>query len=165
MVASLKARYAGLPDKLWQMLDLALHDLELVERQSKKYHVCMHSWHDNRTIGGTNKCSVCLAGSIMACTLKVPVEMDCGPGNFPPIIADKLEAVDCCRAGTNSINTAVAFFYGYKDYDLPEEVVAKLESIPAMYIPSYSHPYEYSGPKEFKKGMRRLIKELKKVDL
>lgn len=49
-----------LPNKLWELLQVALMDLTLVEL-SKNYVVDMYSFHESN-----RKCRVCLAGSVMA---------------------------------------------------------------------------------------------------
>lgn len=50
------------------VLELALRDLKMVEKD-EKYEVKMTEWHQPISY---SKCQVCLAGSIMAKSLKVP---------------------------------------------------------------------------------------------
>lgn len=57
-----------LPDKTSELLKLALKDLLSVE-SDKDYSVNMYLWHES--VRG-DSCHVCLAGSVMARTLKVP---------------------------------------------------------------------------------------------
>lgn len=61
-----------LPEKLSDLLELALKDLAKVER-SKKYIVDMLDWHLPLKNG---KCKVCLAGAVLAKTQKLPLNVD-----------------------------------------------------------------------------------------
>lgn len=56
-----------LPNKPSELIAIALADLIKVEK-SKKFRVAMGAWH--WTPPGSNVCHVCLAGAVMACTLK-----------------------------------------------------------------------------------------------
>ena len=55
-----------------------IRDLEACEK-SRKYVVDMGQWHSGIHLPATNKCEVCFAGSVMAQTLKIPIEQCCGP--------------------------------------------------------------------------------------
>lgn len=55
----------ALPDKLSELMVLALEDLAKVERDPE-YIVKMSTWHDNSDSG---QCAVCFAGSVMAMSL------------------------------------------------------------------------------------------------
>lgn len=84
-----------LPDKLSDLLELSLNDCAKV-RRSKRYALHMNGWHG--TINGT--CYVCMAGAIMAQTLR------CSPNTtyLPTDIenkesADGLRAVNLMRTG------------------------------------------------------------------
>lgn len=61
-----------LPDKLSDCLELALADLAKVERHKSKYVVNMGRWHEH----DDGKCSVCLAGSLLAKTMKIPDDVN-----------------------------------------------------------------------------------------
>ena len=58
-----------LPEKMSDVLELALHDIERVET-SPQYEIDMTNWHIYDRITGV--CSVCMAGAVMAQTLGVP---------------------------------------------------------------------------------------------
>ena len=49
--------------KLSDLMEVAIKDLRLVERQKKTYRIWMGDWHEPKSDG---KCAVCLAGSVMA---------------------------------------------------------------------------------------------------
>lgn len=171
---TLKQKYAGLPDKLWQMLDLALADLEAIERQKSKYVVDMQTYHDVWTVQEgrkrVKKCAVCFAGAVMACSLKVsPTETNLEPGDFPEFIEWKLDAVDIARSG--NIESAVNTFYSGSSWGgLREEDEQKLEKVGkkdefgdidyCINIPEYSE-----DPAAFKAGIRKIIGKLKRVGL
>ena len=88
-----------LPDTLHGLLELALRDFDSVA-QDPAYKVNMRAWL--RKAGGV--CHVCLAGAVMAKTLKIaPSEDDhfLGLGYFdcPLGVASKLRALDYLRDG------------------------------------------------------------------
>lgn len=68
-----------LPDKPSELIRLALADLEKAE-ESRAYSVDMGMWHGYDEISG--KCTVCLAGAVMAGTLGVELNTTAGPGDF-----------------------------------------------------------------------------------
>lgn len=55
--------------KLHSLLKLAIDDLKKVERLPKKYIISMHDWHNYDE--DTGKCRVCMAGAVLACTVKI----------------------------------------------------------------------------------------------
>ena len=63
------------PSKPSELIRLALRDLRSVER-SKKYSVNMHAWHQPLS---DQVCEVCLAGAVMARSLKVPHNLGINP--------------------------------------------------------------------------------------
>lgn len=81
-----------LPNKLSDLLMLALTDLEQVENDPR-YKVSMLHWHEPN-----GKCSVCLAGSVMARTLRAPLAEPLAPSDFGSN-AQKLRALDDVRTG------------------------------------------------------------------
>jgi hypothetical protein len=99
-----------LPDKLSDGLILALQDLEKCE-QDKNYVIEMSAWHrlinDPTVNDGGTTCEVCLAGVVMAQTLKVPFSFDGSPNTCEGITREtrgKLWALDHARVG--NINAA-----------------------------------------------------------
>lgn len=68
-----------LPTKLHELIYIALHDLEMVEKDPK-YSVDMGQWHfysDQKDV-----CYVCLAGSVMANTLELARVDTLGPNSI-----------------------------------------------------------------------------------
>lgn len=166
---TLQQKYAGLPDKLWQMLTLALADLSTVEKMKDTYVVEMNQWHSpgftdiaekprDREWFGSNDgltkpkslCAVCFGGSVMACTLKADHLENVTTEDFPPFIACKLDACDSARTG--EIIDALNQFYG--DWGFPESGLSHVD------VPDYGE--DRVG---FRKGIQAMIKQLKAVDL
>ena len=91
-----KSRLPALPRKLWKLAQVAYDDLQAV-RRSPSYIVGMHRWHMPGVVPGT--CNVCLAGAVMAKTLKAPKHLMLNPFDYPPATCRKLLALDNLRAG------------------------------------------------------------------
>jgi hypothetical protein len=126
----------ALPDKLSDLLELALSDLEKVEALPK-YKVDMMQWHTS--IGGV--CAVCLAGSVLEYGRNISASM------LPRPIADKLLAVDALREGR--VYAAEFYLSGKGSIDALDVVVT---------------PY-YQSPELFKADIRRLIHLLREREL
>ncbi len=84
-----------LPDKPSKLLKVALTDLEKCEKDPI-YKIDMTKWHRP---AGTNKCEVCLAGAVMAKSLKVYPNEELAPVDSSHSTARKLIAIDCLRMG------------------------------------------------------------------
>ncbi len=115
----------GLPVKLSDLVDLALDDLEKVEKDPR-YMVRMSSWHVSPDImmlrGEEPKCGVCFAGAVMAMTMKVPLDrtiefFDEVPDDFEPTPLKwrKYQALDRFRRG--QVDVAIAQLRGDDDCD------------------------------------------------
>lgn len=83
-----------LPNKLSELIRVALADLELVEGDPR-YQVNMERWH--RPDFKKNTCQVCLAGSVMAKTLEAPADEFKTYGDYTQ--GYKLVALDYVRCG------------------------------------------------------------------
>ncbi len=87
----------GLPLLPSALLALALDDLIKVER-SKRYMVRMGlAWHQPMIYGSKAVCSVCMAGVVMAKTLKVDWREDARPEDFTDATDCLLDALDEAR--------------------------------------------------------------------
>jgi hypothetical protein len=134
-----------LPKTPSKLLRIALTDLMAVEK-SKKYRIDMGMWHHGAVEGG-QKCEVCMAGAVMAKTLKVPDDEWRDPGDFNSSdITKKLFAINLLRVGNIS---EACYFLGVKNKA-------------NMQVPVISYD---DSPKEFKKDMRKLIKTLEKAGM
>jgi len=129
------------------MIYEAIKDLEEIEK-NPNYIINMDEWHKPHSVE-LNKCEVCLAGSVMANTLKVPTENNVSPVFFKGSNYSKLCALDNFRQGS---------MYG---------ALALLNiSIPTKYSdkPFPITPYAES-PTLFKKDMWELAEDLESEGL
>ena len=86
-----------LPDKASELIMLALSDLNTI-RSTEGYKIDMENWH--LPLGQSERtCYVCLAGSVMANTLKAGFKERMAPHYYPEDIADKLSSLDDFRQG------------------------------------------------------------------
>jgi len=85
-----------LPDKMSELIRVAIVDLEKVENLPEKYKVNMDIWH--ATLDQDEFCSVCLAGSVMAQTLGAKSTDNIRP-YYSHLNVKKLIALNALRAG------------------------------------------------------------------
>ena len=129
-----------LPDKPSELLELALSDLEKVER-SPRYEVSMNTWH-RPTKGGV--CEVCMAGAVMAKTIKTDRFEQFTDEDFETDAKKKLIALNDFREGSLDIGLKTL------GIDHPRFLASEID------VTGY-----HDDPKEFKKDMRAVIKALK----
>lgn len=89
---------ATLPDKLSDLLELAIDDVAKCSRDSR-YEIDMGMWHQPQSNGS---CLVCMAGAVMAKTMEVPVGTYSSPGCYYLNEAEKwrkLGAINSIRTG------------------------------------------------------------------
>ena len=92
-----KIESKSLPDVPSELIEVALHDLESVERD-ERYVVKMLDWH--QPLPFHSICNVCLAGSVMAKTLNVPPREKFSPCDFPDMDTEnKILALNEFRRG------------------------------------------------------------------
>ena len=84
-----------LPNKPSALIRIALKDLELCENDGRYCVTMDECWHEP-TFNG--KCNVCLAGSVMAQTLKMPITRLLFTEDLDEE-ENKLIALDCFRQG------------------------------------------------------------------
>lgn len=129
-----------LPDKLSDLIDVALRDLELCEADPR-YRIFMGDWHQpfSETV-----CNVCLAGAVMAKTRNFPRSADIDNIDYVPD-ANKYRALDAVRVG---------------DVD---EALSYMGQVSIDYEPDVTR---YSvNPRQFKADLRGVSKRLKSVGL
>ena len=147
-----------LPDVPSELILLALHDLELCEKDPR-YSIEMSEWHNpayqNSVVGTLNMrlnfevCAVCLAGSVMAKTLNTAIDERRYPQNFNE--EKKFWALEHFRSGELS------------------------EGLDALGIVADDYPVNYDisgvmcdyedGPEKFKSQMKAIATELKECGL
>lgn len=92
---------ATLPDKPSDLLELALNDAKRLNR-SRRYQMDPGEYHQRARRRKDGKCGVCLAGEVMARTLKAPIRADCAPNSMAAderMLRGKLQAIDFARKG------------------------------------------------------------------
>ena len=84
-------------EKLSDLLEIAQTDLKAIEKD-ERYTVNMVAWH-SAAIGG--KCAVCMAGAVMARSLKTPYDISASPfnGYMDVTVSKKLHAINYARSG------------------------------------------------------------------
>jgi hypothetical protein len=95
-----------LPAKPSKLIRLALDDLDAVESEPDKYVVDMDTWHGNlrksADKGQDPVCHVCLAGSVIAKTMKARRNWNISPTDITcmsRLTKSRLAALDCFRVG------------------------------------------------------------------
>lgn len=141
----------SLPKVPSALIRLAINDLEKIETDPA-YAVDMSYWHVPHidTEKRRNICHVCLAGSVMANSLKCDATKEVSPSSIDPETKKILWALDSFRMG----NLYEAFCY--LDLIDDDKVHAFLNSKPKSIDVV---PYEFSA-KGFKDQMRRLADDL-----
>lgn len=105
-----------LPDRASELIRLALADLRKVEAMPNKYIVCMSEWHSPVSFDdGSVKCSVCLAGAVLAQSLKLDVETDYMSiaDKVPRSLDRKIDALNALRQG--EIESGMGTLMQYSD--------------------------------------------------
>lgn len=139
-----------LPDKLSDLIDVALEDLTAVEQQPGQYVVRMGVWHVPTIDEG---CAVCLAGAVMAMRLDTPRGRAYRPSMFPNDTYHKLVALDDVRVG--EVWLALRRFY--EGQPLPGG---------ATKIPQRMPAYSYHGnPQMFRDDLRAIAARLREEGL
>lgn len=133
-----------LPDKPSDLIELALSDLEKVEK-NPRYEINMSTWHTP----DRGKCSVCLAGAVIAGTLEQSIRYDLSPQSFDENTRRKLVALDHFRLG----------YIGDGLQEMCVERPLTLENFAAV------APYYRFDRNLFKRDMREIIAKLRSHDL
>lgn len=143
----------NLPDLPSAILRLAMADLEKVENDPR-YTVHMSDWHSlyEGEEEGETLCHVCLAGSVMAKTMEVPIDLatDSSFFNLEGTFEDwrKLTMLDFLRTGC----IAAALDWVHKE--LPESMPSKIA------VTDYA-----DSPIEFKYEMEKIATMLEDAGL
>jgi hypothetical protein len=142
----------NLPDKLSDLLKVALLDLEWVESQPEKYMINMADWYEKSYDPriGESMCSVCLAGAVMAKTLgdKVSSRYQRNPESYDEDTSRKLRAINLARQG-----------------QIKESLEMLGQALPKC-LPAYIPILRYEAhSNKFKADIKNIIKKLQKVDL
>lgn len=148
-------RAKALPELPSTILKLAMDDLNQIEKTAG-YRVDMGTWHQRRAdewigddiISPDLLCHVCLAGAVMANTLKAPIGKRAEPEMYPAATANKLRALDKLRTGC--VASALEILGRDKgDYFRFDR-----------WVPDYKF-----NRRGFKLAMRKLVRDLKRARL
>ena len=145
-------KHGKLPGKPSVLIKLALDDLRRAEK-SRKFTVDMYNWvvaGDPSMNVGMDRCTVCLAGSVMVGTLKLNIDKavpgrEATPSADFPNEQSALHAIDNLRQG--SLATA----FGNLDLDFPDHFLEDVD------VDGYD-----DNPGKFKRQMSQLAKALEK---
>lgn len=151
-----KEKECKLPDTLWELIDTALTDLKKCEQLPDKYRIDMWVWHEygEETLEVSGRCSVCLAGAVLAQTCGIEYTRSLVPGELDPDTKKKLYAIDSVRNG--NIIRAIENIH-------PEEIVKQLKE---KGIKEYETVPEYNENKGlFKMRLMQIRDKLKKHNL
>ena len=135
-----------LPDKLSDLILVAIADLTKAER-SPRYRIDMATWHRPNA-----QCAVCLAGAVMAFTLRIPKEQHILPDHTSTKHSrSKLLALDEIRCGRVrwALNTM-----GIKP---PPEI--------SVVLPMPSYAADAPGRRKFKAALRPIARHLREHGL
>lgn len=136
------------PEKLSDLIDLALNDLRKVQADPR-YVVDMTLWHEPNTDDGENYvCHVCFAGAVMAKTLAVDVLADSPVSDFGHEWRRAFYALDDVRTG-NLTSTSVQRF-------IPRPLRGLVGN---RYVPHY----DPDNPEHFTQAMTQLRNDLRMI--
>jgi hypothetical protein len=122
----------ALPDTLSGLLRVAVRDARLVQKDPA-YRLDMGTWHSPT---GNERCSVCLAGAVMAKTLERPADENAVPCDFDGVLAQKLRLIDDMRCG--SVMRAHCLLTGLSVHSFAPEVVETLVKASAVICAGYT---------------------------
>lgn len=98
------------------LIRLALADLRKVEAMPETYDVNMYDWHEPKN----GKCSVCLAGSVMASSLGVSSDKAEYPGALGEHNGAALDALNSLRVGwVEEAFMCLSINESFKDREIP----------------------------------------------
>lgn len=137
-----------LPDEPSELITLALADLAKVEAAPGEYRVAMGVWHSPDP--GTDLCAVCLAGAVIAMTLRGARGMCLWPEDFSKDTRRKLGALDSLREGR--------VYNALRHLGYPECVTERAPI--SMPVGNYA-----SDPARFRRNMERMAAILREQGL
>lgn len=130
-----------LPEKPSELIELALHDLELAEKDGR-YRIYMFGWH----MPHYGVCHVCFAGAVMAFSLGCDPNCGTGPRQFDAYSSKRFNFLDSARRGS-VVEAWKKLSDGYQECPLDDRSVA-----------------EYAkNPESFKSDMRGLAREFREA--
>ena len=146
-----------LPNKLSDLMEVALKDLRRVER-SKKYVVDMGKWHSPNSV-----CHVCYGGAVMTRVLKPDEGIGALRGTFGNRTTHKFLALNAIRTGDISdaldiLNIKYVWKY---NAGFTSNIVVKKHVLPIK-VPECDYDVDKT---QWHKDMRKIIRILRKASL
>ena len=151
--------FDGLPATLGELLELAIDDLERAERDPGYIISLEQAWHHAVADG----CAVCMAGAVMAISLKAERRVRLEPRDFNEITKRKLLAINAMRVGD------ITLALDYVNPDNSAEQWSKARDLSTNPFDGderdgSQEAYE-AGPEDFKARFRQLAAKLKEAGL
>ena len=143
-----------LPDRPSLLIALALDDLELA-RQDPNYEINMADWHVPNHAKGT--CEVCLAGAVLAKTLRIEKSTDYISLSFTNGNGEKITALDYFRSGY--MNEAIDCFVSLKGR-FGKRYLKHIGKLKEMPVTQYDE-----NPNQFVKDMDEMRLKLESLGL
>ena len=144
----------ALPETMAGLLQCAIDDARKLDKA--EYYPRHDQWHESRPHPLMSVCEVCLAGSVIAGTLRIPFNHSCTPVAFDSQTSNLLHAIDDMR----DANWNYAFIRVYKRSP-SFSLQAKLQR-----IPSATHIH-FSGWKQFEShldSLQKIVPRLREID-
>lgn len=147
-----------LPRRLWEFGAIALGDLELAEREKKRFKIdmvsCYHKMIDGRL-------HICHSGAVMAFSLGASDEAILSPDDFPGYYNRRLRAID--RIGQGDIDHAFNIIYR-AEYGATTtkdgEYAIRENNLHKVHVPDYA-----TSPRDYKERFMDIIARLKELRL
>jgi len=142
-----------LPDRVGDLVRLAVKDLTLCEA-NPDYTIDMMAWHSYDTIDET--CLVCLAGSVLAQSLKIDRTIKVLPSDFDDEVENKLRMLNFCRY--------YSYYYEDSEWYSSQQVFVNYDKVISSGELFEIARYEVD-PVQFKSGILNLADLMDKYDV
>lgn len=137
--------HGHLPDKLSDLIDLALVCLNKAE-QNPRYQIDMVTWHEEKVVlSGELKCHICFAGAVIAFALGENPNNFRLPGDYDKDTCNKLRALDSICNG--------CVYDALRLMDKPTDHTRSGHRIVSYWV----------NPKAWKHDMKAIVKQLRTI--
>lgn len=142
------------PETMAELLETAIADARKLDREA--YYPHYEHWH-NPDPDPDGACSICLAGSVIAGTLKASPHKSVYPDAFSDDVTSKLSSLDCMRQG--SWRLAYERFYGREPSLNTSE---GLTFLPQPVIPNF---HGWDDFQEHLDSLEKAVQPLRQVEI
>lgn len=147
----------GLPNKLSEIIEVALKDLESLEND-KNYCIDMQEYYSFDS--DLKQCQVCLAGCILAREFELPLDYEFSICNVDTFVYNKLNMLDDVRQG--SFRSAIYVSLG--SVDSGRAIAERVNGLIKEEVGGLWDTYRES-PRTFKENLKIAVKILKENGL